>query len=568
MEIKQPVRVISPGIAIGNAFKIRGPDLCQNIRTEFNLETELKRFTGNVEQIVAELSDLRENITTEIDARDAEILKTHQMILTDKSFHQKVIRIISEELVTVEVAVDRIMQKIAAQMLTSKNEYFRARAEDFTDMAKYFRNLSVEKSVLSQDVINGNTILISSELLPSTVLSGKKQSVAGIVAENGTPASHAAILARAFGIPVLVTYTDLSDVPETGNPLILDGFSGELIIHPDSHTILTYRQRIKENRRTHQLDPRVKNRPAETIDGTRVILGVNIERLDELPLIDLSQVDEIGLFRTEFLFMFDQNDFPGFDRQLVWYRKTMRYMEGKSVIFRILDVGGDKFLPYFSMGAQDNPYLGLRAHRVFRYHPEIFKTQLLAILTAAEGNPVKILYPMINDLEELDFLNQILETVDSGSGNIQVGTMIETPAAVFQIDKLMQHVDFVSIGTNDLVQYALIVDRNNQNVLDYYQPFSPVILQMIQKIVEAGDKFGKPVSICGEIASDPCWTPLLLGLGIHSLSMSPLLLPAVKKQIQSLTMKNCRELARKVLQADFVADVLGEMETFRNRNGY
>jgi phosphoenolpyruvate-protein kinase (PTS system EI component) len=236
-------------------------------------------------------------------------------------------------------------------------------------------------------------------------------------------------------------------------------------------------------------------------------------------------------------------------------------MKGKPVTFRVLDVGGDKFLPYFSMGKQDNPYLGLRAHRVFRYHPEVLETQLRAILEAARLGPVRILYPMINTLEEVDFLNKILFSVLADK-NVEVGMMVETPASVFMIHELLEKVDFVSLGTNDLVQYALTVDRNNENVMAFYHPFHPVILRMLARVAEEASRAGKPVSICGEIASDPRWTPLLLGMGIRSLSMSPILLVPVKWQIRALDFGECRELARKAVSARYEEEVQHLLDAF------
>ena len=347
-----------------------------------------------------------------------------------------------------------------------------------------------------------------------------------------------------------------------GTLIILDGLKGQIRINPRKQTLEKYKKQLAVMEQISRSYDKIRKLPAKTLDGTMIDLNVNIERLDELHLFSPGEVQGIGLFRTEFLFMFDQSNFPSFEEQVQWYEKVVRFMNGKPVTFRVLDVGGDKFLPYFSMGKQSNPYLGLRAHRLFQYHPEILATQLKAILQASRLGPVKILYPMINCLEEIEYLNEILKSVDAPEFEYEIGIMVETPAAVFLINDLMPHVDFVSIGTNDLVQYALTVDRNNENVMNFYKPMHPLILRMLKQIITAARSFGKPVAICGEIASDPHWTPLLLGLGIRSLSMAPLLVPPIKNQILSLDIKECEALALKALKTDYEAEVVQYIDEF------
>lgn len=555
-------RIISPGIAIGKTFLVTEPSTVLTDKQDINVETELQRFDEQVNHIASELSELFLRISKETDIKDAEIIQTHQMILADEGFKEKVINLISEEFIPVETAVERVMNNFSQRLAASSNEFMRERAIDFVDLATYFKNQSIEKLGIPEEKIDKETILIVGELFLSIVLTCKRLATKGILAGSAAPTSHAAILARSFGIPVLVGPPDVSKIIGNGTRIILDAYNGSITLNPNLQTLNRYKKQLEVVWQTSQDYKKIKTLPAETVDGTKISLGVNIERLDELHLFSPAEIDDVGLFRTEFLFMFDQTNFPSFEQQVRWYEKVVTFMNGKPVTFRVLDVGGDKFLPYFSMGKQSNPYLGLRAHRVFQYHPEILETQLRAILRAAKLGPVRILYPMINNLEEIEYLNRILAHIDTEGATFELGIMVETPASVFMIRELMRHVDFVSIGTNDLVQYTLTVDRNNENVMPFYQPFHPLILRMLKQVVETAADFDKPVSICGEIASDPRWTPLLLGLGIRSLSMAPLLLPPIKKQILSLDLEQCLGLAEKTLAANYEIEVERYLDDF------
>lgn len=555
-------RVLSPGLAIGNAFIVDEPEPAVVEQRRINVEAELQKFGAQVDHIAGELSGLFRQISKEIDVRDAQIIQAQQMILSDEGFKKKVIGLISAEFVSAETAVERVMHEFARRMEASADEYMQERASDFIDLVRYFKRRSIEKFGIPEMPVGRETILIAGELLPSIVLACKRSGAAGVLAESGAPTSHAAILARSFGIPVLVSSSPMAEKISNGDKIILDAYESIAILHPEPLTLGRYQKQPRYDPPSTTGHKQRPNLPAATGDGTNIVLGVNIGRFSELRLFSPDQIDEIGLFRTELLFMFDQENFPTYEQQARWYDEIVQHMNGKPVTFRALDVGGDKFLPYFSMGTQSNPYLGLRAHRVFRYHPEILETQLRAIMRAARSGPVRILYPMINNLEEIDYLNAILSRIEKADAKIEVGIMVETPASVLMIEPLLEQVDFVSIGTNDLVQYTLTVDRNNENVMSYYQPLHPVILRMIDKVVTAAGRCGKPVSLCGEIASDPRWTPLLLGLGIRSLSMAPLMLPPVKARILSLQMQQCRRLAEKALRANYVEEVNRLLDDF------
>lgn len=554
-------RALTPGIALGSALVADTPLTTDDSPAEINVQVELNRFEEQLNHIAEELADLFNKLTQEIDVNDAQIIQTHQMILNDSGFKTKVINLISEEFLSVEVAVERVMKGFADRLSAAEDDYMRERANDFIDLARYFKNQAIEKKGLPRE-IHQDAVLIIDELFPSIVLEAKKNEVKGIIAASGAPTSHAAILARSFGLPIVIATDSQIDHIQTGDALAVDGYLGRIIHKPNAGTLRKINARLQEMRTMERETAKTKDIPAVSRDGTAFSLGVNMERLDELKLFSPATVDEIGLFRTEFLFMFDQTNFPSYEQQVKWYETVVAAMGGKPVTFRVLDIGGDKFLPYFSMGGQSNPYLGLRGHRVFRYHPEILEIQLRAILQAGKAGPVRILYPMINNLEEIDYLNGILAGIDREGADVQVGIMVETPAAVFMIDRLIEKIDFVSIGTNDLVQYTLTVDRNNENVMSYFQPLQPVILQMIKKVTGAAQRAGKSAAVCGEIASDPRWTPLLIGLGVRSMSMAPLLVQPVKSKIRSLNVSACEQLAQAALDANYEWDVERLVEEF------
>ncbi len=564
-ETKFTARIISPGIAIGKALVSNEPFQLnpQPQDQDVDVEAEIERFQHQVDHIATELSDLFQQISKQINSNDAAIIETQFLILTDGEFRKKVINLITDEFLSVETAVYRVMQHVYNKLATSSNGYLQARADDFLDLSQYFKERSWERHGAVLTNIDDDTVLIVLEFYPSMILTCNKQdSIKGIAAEKGVSSSHAAILARSFGLPVVGGLIN-NEINE-GDQVIIDGLEGAVIVNPMPKTIALYQDRYKGIQINNKEIKRIKGLLATTADGTRIFLGANIERLDELPLIQLDDTDEIGLLRSEFLFMYDQDEFPPLQKQVEWYREVVASMKNKPVVIRILDIGGDKFLPYLTIARQANPYLGLRAHRVFRFHPEILETQLSAILQASEYGQVKILYPMINTLEELDFLNNILSKVKrKDKRHIEIGIMVETPASVFMIRELVKRVDFISIGTNDLVQYALTVDRNNEDVMDYYQPMNPVIVRMIHDVVLAAMQAGKPVTLCGEIAADPRWTPLLIGMGIRSLSMTPAAMLPVKKRLVSLDLETCTKLADAVLAAKYENDIRQLLENFK-----
>lgn len=533
MEKYLPATFISPGIASGKIHivneHISPPGKDNRI---IDVEKEIDRFRNLVNGIADDLSTIYETISQEINPSDAEIVETHRLFILDQEFQENVLNLIAAEFLSAENAAKRALQKIADRLIKSKNDYLKQRADDLFDLIIYFQNKALEKTGLPFREFKENTIIVVSELFPSTVLNCKKTHVKGIIVEQAAPTSHAVILSKSFGIPVMVGFSGIAEFLEEDRMVILDSVAGNIILQPNAKTLLDYQKRAKDYAYSLSVSQGLSGQPTATIDGIPIGLYANIERLDELETLPLKDIDGIGLFRTEFLFMFERSNFPPLEQQIEWYRRTIEFMRSKPVTIRILDIGGDKFLPYFSMGKQENPYLGLRAHRVFRYHPELLEIQLQAIFETAKNGKVKILYPMVNTLEDLELFKKILANIRKKyDTNLETGIMIETPASVFLIEELLKEVDFVSIGTNDLVQYTLTVDRNNPNVLQHYKSTNPIIIKMLQKVIQAAGKAGKNVTVCGEIASDPMWIPLLIGLGIRELSIAPNTIYPIKQKI-------------------------------------
>lgn len=558
-----PAKILSSGIAVGKVHHIH-ENIKEIAQSKVNdVGKEINRFRKLVNRIADDLLKMYESISTEIDPSEAKIVETQRMFVLDEGFQKNVLNLITAEFISAEHAAQKVLNEIAGKLTNAKGDYFKQRANDLFDLVKYFQSKALEDNHISFDKFKEDTIIFLSELFPSTVLCCRNTRVKGIVVEQGAPTSHAAILAKSFGIPVLVKFGYMTDDIHQNQLIILDGLQGKVIRQPSVETLSVYEEKLRSLKAICKGEKDIESQPAITADGTPIGIFVNIESLEELDILRPNNIDGIGLFRTEFLFMYEQRDFPSIVQQTKWYRKTVNFMSGKPVTIRILDIGGDKFLSYFTMGRQDNPYLGLRGSRVFQYHPELLETQLRAILEAAKGGKVRILYPMVNTPEDIELFKNIFANVkEEYDSDLEVGIMIETPASTFIIGDLIQDIDFVSIGTNDLVQYTLTVDRNNENVMQHYKPTMPVVIKMLDKVVRTANEFGKGVSICGEIASDPLWVPLLIGLGIRELSIAPNSICSTKNRIRGLNSDECKKLASNVIEKQYEKDVRALLESF------
>jgi phosphotransferase system enzyme I (PtsI) len=422
------------------------------------------------------------------------------------------------------------------------------------------KNLSEESSELFPK--KGKWIIVAQDLSPSDTAELDKKNILGFITETGGATSHTAIVARSLEIPAVVGLKDITKQVKKGDLVIMDGEKGIIIAEPDHATLETYKkERIKYLIKIKMLK-KLKKMETITLDKHKIILNSNIEFPEEVAVVKEHNADGIGLFRTEFIYI-NRTNLPVEEEQFLIYKSIVEKMSPKPVTIRTLDIGGDKFFPYFKISPEQNPFLGLRAIRLSLTNPNIFKTQLRAILRASAYGNVKIMFPMISTVEELieakNILYEIMDDLKKKKINfdekIPVGIMVEVPSAVIMAEELAKKVDFFSIGTNDLIQYTLAVDRGNENVASYYNPLNPAVLRMIKKTVESAHKNFKTVSVCGEMAGEPHLAFLLLGFGVDELSVSPASILQVKRIIRNVNFRDAFEVAETVLKMEKIEEI-------------
>lgn len=547
----------SPGVAIGNAFVLPSwewdiPDKDIDVT---QLASEFERLYQGINQSKHEIEGIRREMTTVVGEETSAIFDAHLAILEDPEFMKEVQGIIQRQYKAAEVAVKEVIDHFTSMFDLIDDEYMKERRTDIKDVGNRLLQhlLGAPDITLPQD--NQPFILVAKELSPSQLAHLNPELVLGIATLVGGKNSHAAIMARSMGIPFVISLEDKLLAPiVTGDKLIIDGDQGVVYIDPTSSIQDEYRER------QHQIQVnRLKlleqaQSPSMTKDGLTVSLNANISSEKELELALRNGAEGVGLFRTEFLYM-HRSSFPDEEQQFIVYRNVAEMMGDRPIVIRTLDIGGDKQLDYYAFPEEDNPFLGYRAIRFSLDRHDIFRTQLKAILRASQYGNIKIMYPMISSMEELQEANFLLQEAKNElrregitfRDDIQVGIMIEVPAAVMIADWLAQEVDFFSIGTNDLIQYVLAVDRMNDNIAYLYDPFHPAVIRMLQLTVEAAERNGIAVSVCGEIAGDPEALPLLLGLGVRDFSMSAHSILDVKNRLLSLKVAECRTLLKSIL---------------------
>ncbi len=518
--------------------------------------TEIGRFTEHVASLIEDLQDAVARLGQDPGSPGAEILRTHILLLEGSSFRARVEGAIRDTRLAAEAAVEHAIDEIVAVFEGSDNPVMVERVPDLRDLAIQLRQRLAGRppSFLAgfpQDP--SECVVATRELLPSLVLEAHTRGVRGFVVDKGTSLSHGAILARSFDIPVLrVPRLDALRSLE-GSPVLVDADRGELLVDPAA---------AEADARLSAPDP--VPRPVPSSSLARVWL--NVVGPEQLAGVDWEGVEGVGLYRTEMLFLGERTGMPGEEEQAEVYRSLFEGCASGRATVRTLDIGGDKALPYFSLGPQDNPALGLRAHRIYRFHPEILLTQVRAILRAAVGFPgLRLLFPMIECIEEWRFVQGLVDRATASLAaegvafqrRFERGVLVETPSAVWSFRRLLEAADFASVGTNDLVQYLFAVDRSNLNVLHTYGPEHPVVLQILKGLAADARRAGKPLAICGEAGSDLALLPLLIGLGITDLSVPVNRVQAVRARLADLRARECRRLARECLRADTAGDVLG-----------
>ncbi len=513
---------------------------------------ELHKFVEALEKSKIQTIYMEKRVSETLSADDAAIFHTHLMILEDRSFSSRITDMIDQG-VGATRAVHDVVQHYIQAFSAMEDPYLRERSADMEDIGRRIID-AIEGNNSAEVTLKEKRILVADEIFPSNLAMLDLGKILGIVTEKGNAYSHAAIMAKSLGIPAVLGVHGVMEAANVKDEIIVDGTSGQIYLNPDAVIKKEY-IRLEQDYagRMKELEG-LRNLPAVTTDGVTITLSANIGLISDVRVAILHGAEGVGLYRTEFPYM-ARTSFPTRDEQAVIYRKILEGFPGQTVNIRTLDIGGDKGLSYFPYPNEDNPFLGWRSIRVSLERQDIFKEQLAGILLASRaGNPT-IMFPLISSLDEINQIREILTTVRNEllregydvPDYIPLGIMIEVPAAVQIIDFLIQEVDYVSIGTNDLIQYTLAADRNNAGVRHYYDPYHPAILHSIKRVADAANKAGKKASVCGEMAADPLCALLLTGMGIREFSLSAPSIPLVKQALRSNSFDSCRRLARAAL---------------------
>ncbi|MBI4650206.1 phosphoenolpyruvate--protein phosphotransferase [Candidatus Desantisbacteria bacterium] len=532
-----------------NVFNIKKKSI-----SESEVPVEIERFNNAITATRNQLLNLQQKISREMDEKHAHIFQAHLLILEDPMLIKETIQKVTEEKMNVEYELNLVLEKISNVFEKMNDGYLKERLSDIKDVGnRLLRNLLGEKHA-SWENMEKDVIIVAYDLSPSDTAIMHKEKVAGFVTDVGGKTSHTAIMARSLEIPAVVGLEIITQEVSSGDILIIDGNEGIVIINPKAATIKKYKQLQEKIEKAEKELSKLKNLPAVTLDNYRIHLHANIEFPGEIDSVLEHGAEGIGLYRTEFLFM-NREQFPSEEERLEAFRGVVAKMAPRPVTIRTLDLGGDKFISYLNISGEMNPYLGLRAIRLCLQNIEMFKTQLKAILRASILKNLRIMFPMISGLDELIKVKAILNEVKNDlrkkripfDENIKVGAMIEIPSAAMIADILAREVDFFSIGTNDLIQYTLAVERANEKVAYLYDPLHPAVLRLIKLVIDAAGKYNIDVSMCGEMASDPSAVMILTGMGLKELSMSPVIIPEIKKIIRATSFKEAGTLTEKAL---------------------
>ncbi len=546
----------SPGIVIGKAYLVdrtKVEFLYQSLISERLIKEEVERFKEAVKQARQQLEQIKAGVPEELSSH-AYILDTHLLLLQDKLIFDAAISLIEEERINAEWALKKSVDKARAMFSRIKDDYIRSRIKDIEDVTeRILRNL-VGTEIESLEGINERVIIVAHDLSPADTSQMRLDRVMGFITESGSRTSHTAIMAQALEIPAVVGLEDCTRRVHTGDLIIVDGTAGHVIVDPDDKALEFYYVRQQSYESYKREIVRSAHLPSETLDGHRIIVKGNIELFEEVAAVIDHGGEGIGLYRTEFHYLAKRR-LPTEEELFEDYRDVAQIIAPRPVTIRTLDLGGDKFSSSMDLVEDMNPALGMRAIRFCLKEQDIFRTQLRAILRASATGLIKIMFPMISGLQELIEAKRILNEVKADlehdgldyDPDIEVGTMIEVPSAVVIADILAREADFFSIGTNDLIQYSLAIDRVNERVAHLYEPLHPAVLRMIYSVVQAGHKAGIKVNVCGEMAADPVCVPILLGMGLDELSMTSVAVPRIKKLIRQADLRECQEYLREVL---------------------
>ena len=527
----------SEGIGLGRAIVIRESDSEISNTQVTDINTELNRFLAAVERAKEEIKEIKETAQRNLGEKNAMIFDAHLLILEDPELLNMVKENISKGM-NAESALDESAKFFETILSSLEDEYMRERANDIRDVTSRVIKILSHKEEIDLKSIPSCSIVVARELTPSQTAQMNKQNVRGFVTEKGGKTSHTAIIARTYEIPAVVGIGDITSLVRDGDFLIIDGNDGTVYVNPDESLIREYEKRLEEETRKKEELRKFLQIEARTQDSRRIKLVANIAHVDETDVALKNGAEGVGLFRTEFLFM-DRTEPPSEEEQFQAYKTVLEKMGERPVIIRTLDIGGDKSIPYLNIPKEENPFLGCRAIRLCLAQQDLFKVQLRALLRASVYGNLKIMFPMISCIDEIIQTKEIMKEVKTEldkegikySEDFEIGIMVETPSAAIISDMLAEEVDFFSMGSNDLIQYTLVIDRTNDKVSYLYNPLHPAVLRLIKLTVDNAHKKGIEVGVCGEIASDLNMVPILIGLGVDELSVSPSKVLNVKKKI-------------------------------------
>ena len=545
----------SPGIALGKALVIEHSELVIEKKTIENIDKEIQKLESAVKVSKEELTKVKEKALAELGEHEAEIFEAHLLVLEDPELIGSAISKIRDEKVNADYALNEIKEIFVAMFESMDNEYMRERAADIKDVTNRVLRHILGIKVVDLAELDEEVVLIAHDLTPSDTATMNKNMVLGFLTDIGGRTSHTAIMARTLEIAAVVGLNDITKKVKDGDYIVFNGDTGEVIVNPDEETKAKYaslKEEFEEYRKSLEL---LKGQASITTDGRHVELAGNIGSPNDVEGLIKNDAEGVGLYRTEFLYMDKEDSFPTEEEQYEAYKAVLEGMNNKPIVIRTLDIGGDKELPYFEMEAEMNPFLGYRAIRLCLDRKDIFKTQLRALYRASVHGKLRIMFPMISSLEELldakEVIKEVLKELDAEniaySNDVEVGMMIEIPSAAVISDVLAKHVDFFSIGTNDLIQYTCAVDRMNQKISHLYNQFNPAVLRLIKMVIDNAHKEGKWVGMCGESAGDQRIIPILLGFGLDEFSMSPISILPARKLITSLSYADMQKFADEVL---------------------
>ncbi len=553
----------SDGVAIAKAYLLVEPDLSFSQETTDQPEQEIQKFNDALKNSKIELTKIRNNAEEQLGADKAAIFDAHLLVLDDPELINPIEEKIKNDKASAPHALTEVSQNFISIFESMDNEYMKERAADIRDVSKRVLAHLLGVELPNPSIIDESVVIVGHDLTPSDTAQLNKQYVQGFVTNIGGRTSHSAIMSRSLEIPAVVGTKSITESVEQGDMVIIDGLTGDVIIDPTEDELKAYQHKRESFFADREALKQLRDEPSKTKDGQHVELAANIGTPNDLPGVKDNGAEGIGLYRTEFLYM-GRDTMPSEDEQFEAYKKVLQEMNGKRVVVRTLDIGGDKELPYLNLPKEMNPFLGYRAIRLCLDQPEIFRPQLRALLRASTYGKLNIMFPMVATIKEFrDAKALLLEEKENlkqegveVSDDIELGIMVEIPSTAALADVFAKEVDFFSIGTNDLIQYTMAADRMSERVSYLYQPYNPSILRLVKQVIEASHKEGKWTGMCGEMAGDETAIPLLIGLGLDEFSMSATSILKARRQIKNLSQTEMTQLADRAINCATVDEVV------------